>query len=30
MFFNVLFDRSAGAVRTTQKLEEIQLMDHDM
>jgi hypothetical protein len=30
MFFNVLFDRSAGTVRTTQRLEEIQLMDHDM
>ena len=30
MFFNVLFDRSAGAVRTTQRLEEIQVMDHDM
>jgi hypothetical protein len=30
MFFNVLFDRSAGAVRTSQRLEEIQMMDHDM
>jgi hypothetical protein len=30
MFFNVLFDRSAGTVRTTQRLEEILLMDHDM
>lgn len=30
MFFNVLFNRSAGAVRATQRLEEIQLMDHDM
>ncbi len=30
MFFNVLFDRSAGAVRTTQRLDEIQVMDHDM
>jgi hypothetical protein len=30
MFFNVLFDRSAGAVRATQRLDEIQLMDHDM
>ncbi|HTQ73015.1 MAG TPA: hypothetical protein VMI74_01925 [Burkholderiales bacterium] len=27
MFFNVLFDRTAGKVRTTQRLEEIQLMD---
>ena len=30
MFFNVLFDRSAGTVRTTLRLEEIQWMDHDM
>jgi len=29
MFFNVLFDRSAGTVRSTQKLEEILVMDHD-
>jgi hypothetical protein len=29
MFFHVLFDRSAGTVRTTQRLEEIQMMDHD-
>jgi hypothetical protein len=29
MFFNVLFDRSAGMVRTTQRLEEIIFMDHD-
>ena len=29
MFFNVLFDRSAGTVRTTQRLEEILLMDRD-
>jgi len=29
MFFNVLFDRSAGTVRTTQRLEEILFMDHD-
>src|SRR5260221_3970 len=29
MFFNVLFDRAAGTVRTTQRLEEILWMDHD-
>jgi hypothetical protein len=29
MFFNVLFDRSAGTVRTTQRLEEILFMDDD-
>jgi len=29
MFFNVLFDRTAGTVRTTQRLEEILWMDHD-
>jgi outer membrane protein assembly factor BamE (lipoprotein component of BamABCDE complex) len=29
MFFNVLFDRSAGTVRTTQRLEEILFIDHD-
>lgn len=29
MFFNVMFDRGAGTVRTTQRLEEIQIMDHD-
>jgi len=29
MFFNVLFDRAAGTVRTTQRLEEIFWMDHD-
>ncbi len=29
MFFNVLFDRSSGAVRSTQRLEEILYMDHD-
>jgi outer membrane protein assembly factor BamE (lipoprotein component of BamABCDE complex) len=29
MFFNVLFDRAAGTVRTTQRLEEILYMDHD-
>jgi len=29
MFFNVLFDRSAGTVRTTQRLEEVIFMDHD-
>jgi hypothetical protein len=29
MFFNVLFDRSAGTVRSTQRLEEILIMDHD-
>jgi outer membrane protein assembly factor BamE (lipoprotein component of BamABCDE complex) len=30
MFFNVLFDRSAGTVRTTQRLEEILFMDQNM
>ena len=29
MYFNVLFDRTAGTVRTTQRLEEILYMDHD-
>jgi len=29
MFFNVLFDRTSGTVRTTQRLEEILYMDHD-
>ena len=29
MFFNVLFDRSAGTVRTTQRLEEILFMDQN-
>ncbi len=29
MFFNVLFDKTAGTVRTTQRYEEILLMDHD-
>ena len=29
MFFNVLFDRAAGTVRTTLRLEEILLMDTD-
>jgi len=29
MFFNVLFDRSAGTVRTTQRLEEILIMDQN-
>ena len=29
MFFNVLFDRSAGTVRTVLRLEEILFMDHD-
>ena len=29
MFFNVLFDRTAGTVRTTQRIEEILYMDHD-
>lgn len=29
MFFHVMFDRSAGTVRTTQRLEEIRMMDHD-
>ena len=29
MFFIVLFDQSAGTVRTTQRLEEILWMDHD-
>src|SRR5258708_34517684 len=30
MFFNVLFDRSAGIVRTTQHLEEILFLDQNM
>ncbi len=30
MFFNVMFDRSAGTVRTTQRLEEILFIDQDM
>lgn len=29
MFFNVLFDHSAGTVRKTERLQEIQMMDHD-
>ena len=29
MFFNVLFDRTAGTVRTTQRIEEILWLDHD-
>lgn len=29
MFFNVLFDSTAGTVRTTQRLEEILFMDQD-
>ena len=29
MFFNVLFDRTAGTVRTTQRIEEILYLDHD-
>jgi outer membrane protein assembly factor BamE (lipoprotein component of BamABCDE complex) len=29
MFFNVMFDRSAGTVRTTQRLEEILFLDQD-
>ena len=29
MWFNVLFDRSAGTVRTTQRLEEILFMDQN-
>jgi outer membrane protein assembly factor BamE (lipoprotein component of BamABCDE complex) len=29
MFFNVLFDRSAGTVRKTERMQEIQMMDHD-
>ena len=29
MFFNVLFDRTAGTVKTTQRLDEILWMDHD-
>ena len=29
MFFKVLFDRTAGTVRTTQRIEEILYMDHD-
>jgi len=27
MFFNVLFDRTAGTVRTTQRLQEIRFLD---
>ncbi|HUL93867.1 MAG TPA: outer membrane protein assembly factor BamE [Burkholderiales bacterium] len=30
MFFHVLFDRSTGTVRKAERLEEIQMMDHDM
>jgi hypothetical protein len=30
MFFNVLFDRTAGTVRTTQRLQEILLLDGGM
>jgi len=29
MFFHVMFDRSTGTVRTTQRLEEVRMMDHD-
>jgi hypothetical protein len=29
MFFNVMFDHSAGTVRTTQRLEEILYIDQD-
>ena len=29
MFFNVMFDRGAGTVRTTQRLEEILFLDSD-
>src|SRR5262245_15543850 len=29
MYFNVMFDRTSGTVRTTQRMEEILLMDHD-
>lgn len=29
MFFNVSFDRDAGTVRSTQRLDEIMIMDHD-
>jgi outer membrane protein assembly factor BamE (lipoprotein component of BamABCDE complex) len=29
MFFNVMFDRSVGTVRTTQRLEEILFLDQD-
>src|SRR5262245_11253697 len=29
MFFNVLFDRSAGTVRTVQRYEEVLFMDQD-
>ena len=29
MFFNVLFDRTAGTVRTIQRIEEILWLDHD-
>jgi outer membrane protein assembly factor BamE (lipoprotein component of BamABCDE complex) len=29
MFFHVLFDRSAGTVRKTERMQEILMMDHD-
>jgi hypothetical protein len=29
MFFNVVFDRSAGAVRTTLRIEEVLFLDTD-
>ena len=29
MFFHVLFDRSAGTVRKTERVQEILMMDHD-
>jgi len=30
MFFHVLFDRSSGTVRKTERLQEIQMMDQDV
>jgi len=29
MFFHVMFDRSAGTVRKTERMQEILMMDHD-
>jgi len=29
MFFNVMFDRSAGTVRSTLRIEEVLFLDHD-
>ena len=30
MFFHVMFDRSSGTVRKTERMQEILMMDHDM